>query len=213
MSLKVSISVALGTIGLVCITAACWIHLKAFAAQVLINAAWDRTQRGIADARPWPWADTTPVARMTFHDWKTLVVLEGSSGRNLAFAPSHDAASVLPGEPGNSVISAHRDTHFRELEHTRVGDRVEVERADGRRFLFVVTDARVVDSRTTRIALGSDDTRLTLVTCYPFDAITPGGPLRFVVTANVVAGAGYAPPRRVARAAALPRPVPLTGFL
>ena len=213
MSLKVSTSVALGTIGLVCITAACWIHLKAFAAQVLINAAWDRTQRGVADARPWPWADTTPVARMTFHDWKTLVVLEGSSGRNLAFAPSHDAASVLPGEPGNSVISAHRDTHFRELEHTRVGDRVEVERADGRRFLFVVTDARVVDSRTTRIALGSDDTRLTLVTCYPFDAITPGGPLRFVVTANVVAGAGYAPPRRVARAAALPRPVPLTGFL
>ena len=213
MSLKVSISVGLGTIGLVCITAACWIHLKAFGAQVLINAAWDRTQRGVADARPWPWADTTPVARMTFHDWKTLVVLEGSSGRNLAFAPSHDAASVLPGEPGNSVISAHRDTHFRELEHTRVGDRVEVERADGRRFLFVVTDARVVDSRTTRIALGTDDTRLTLVTCYPFDAITPGGPLRFVVTANVVAGAGYAPPRRVARAAALPRPVPLTGFL
>ena len=213
MSLKVSISVGLGTIGLVCITAACWIHLKAFAAQVLINAAWDRTQRGVADARPWPWADTTPVARMTFHDWKTLVVLEGSSGRNLAFAPSHDAASVLPGEPGNSVISAHRDTHFRELEHTRVGDRVEVERADGRRFLFAVSDVRVVDSRTTRIALGSDDTRLTLVTCYPFDAITPGGPLRFVVTANVVAGAGYAPPRRVARAAALPRPVPLTGFL
>jgi sortase (surface protein transpeptidase) len=27
--------------------------------------------------------------------------------------------------------------------------------------------------------------RLTLVTCYPFDAIEPGGPLRYVVTAEL----------------------------
>jgi sortase A len=213
VSPKVALSVAIGAIGLACITAGCWIHVKAFAAQALINAAWDRTQRGAAQARPWPWADTTPVARLTFHDWKPLVVLEGSSGRNLAFAPSHDAASVLPGDAGNSVISAHRDTHFRELEHARIGDRIQVERPDGRRFVFSVTDVRVVDSRTTRIALDGDEPRLTLVTCYPFDAIRPGGPLRFVVTANWIAGAGYAPPQRVARAAALPRPVPLTGLL
>ena len=225
MNTKGLICVALGTVGLACITAACWIHVKAFAAQALINAAWERTQRGAAEARPWPWADTTPVARMTFQDWKTLVVLEGSSGRNLAFAPSHDAASVLPGEPGNSVISAHRDTHFRELEHARIGERIQIERPDGRSFLFAVTDIRVVDSRTTRIALDGDEPRLTLVTCYPFDEISPGGPLRFVVTASSIAGAGPAsgplssplsgdtPPQRVARAAALPRPVPLTGFL
>jgi len=209
---RVAIAVGLGAIGFACVTAACWIHLKAFAAQVLINAAWDRTQQGVAEARPWPWADTTPVARMTFRDWKTLVVLEGSSGRNLAFAPSHDAASVLPGEPGNSVISAHRDTHFRELEHARIGDRIQVERPDGQHFLFSVTDVSVVDSRAKRIALDGDEPTLTLVTCYPFDAISPGGPLRFVVTAHFIAGAGYTPPRRVARAAAFPRPVPLTGF-
>jgi sortase A len=213
VSPKVALSLALGAMGLACITAGCWIHVKAIAAQTLINAAWNRTEHGDTQARPWPWADTTPVARLTFHDWKTLVVLEGSSGRNLAFAPSHDAASVLPGETGNSVISAHRDTHFRELEHARIGDRIQVERPDGRRFVFEVTDLRVVDSRTTRIALDSDQPRLTLVTCYPFNAISPGGPLRFVVTAIWIAGAGYAPPRRVARAAALPRPVPLTGLL
>jgi sortase A len=120
---------------------------------------------------------------------------------------------VLPGEPGNSVISAHRDTHFRELEDARVGDRISVERADGQRFLFAVTDVRVADSRTMRIALDDEEPRLTLVTCYPFDAISPGGPLRFVVTAHWIAGAGYTPPRRVARAAAFPRPVPLMGFL
>ena len=29
----------------------------------------------------------------------------------------------------------------------------------------------------------SDAPMLTLVTCYPFDAVVPGGPLRYVVTA------------------------------
>jgi sortase A len=216
MTLKLATAATLAALGLVCIVAAFWIHVKAFAAQVLINSAWDRTQQGANDARPWPWADTTPVARLTFHDWKSLVVLEGSSGRNLAFAPTHDAASVLPGELGNSVISAHRDTHFRELRHTRLGDGIRVERADGHTYLFTVTDIRVVDSRRARLALGDDLSRLTLVTCYPFDAIQPGGPLRFVVTAILSeprsAVAGYAPPRRVTRAAALPRPVPFEGF-
>jgi sortase A len=41
----------------------------------------------------------------------------------------------------------------------------------------------------------SDAPMLTLVTCYPFDAIVPGGPLRYVVTAvaRTVAADG-APP-------------------
>jgi sortase A len=214
---KLAGSALFAAIGIVCIVCASWIHLKAFAAQVLINAAWNRAEKGDVQARPWPWADTTPVARLTFHNWKTLVVLEGASGRNLAFAPSHDSASALPGERGNSVISAHRDTHFRELEHARRGNRIRVERPDGRIYLFSVTDVRVVDSRKMRVALDGEVPRLTLVTCYPFDSIQPGGPLRFVVTADALitdrgAGAGYTPPRRVARAAALPRPVPLSGF-
>ena len=217
MTLKFATAAAFVLIGIGCIVGGCWIHLKAFAAQALINAAWDRAKSGEKDARPWPWADTTPIARLTFHDWKTLVVLEGSSGRNLAFAPSHDAASVLPGEIGNSIISAHRDTHFRELEHARLGDGIRVERADGKTVLFTVTDVRVVDSRQARLMLEGDEPRLTLVTCYPFDAIRPGGPLRFVVTAEAVSEgsisvAGLTSPRAL-RAATFPRPVPVMGPL
>jgi len=208
-------------IGVACELQAGWIHLKAFVAQQLIVVAWERVRRGEVDARPWPWADAAAVGRLTIltgppaADSSTLlapsgtfapasrqkawVVLEGSSGRNLAFAPSHDSATVLPGEKGNSVISAHRDTHFRVLETLRVGDRLQVERADGRLALFEVNDVSVVDSRRVRIVLDHDAPRLTLVTCYPFDAIQPGGPLRFVVTADAIAGAGLTPPQRVAR--------------
>ena len=182
-----------------CLGQAGWIHAKAWLAQVLIEDAFSRAAtngvrprygtatngvRPPSGGRPWPWADTRPVARLRLPGAsRPLVVLAGSSGRNLAFGPAHDPASVLPGERGNSIISAHRDTHFRALAHLSVGDLVEVESVDGRRFQFAVTATEIVDSRYARLALDADEPRLTLVSCYPFDALDPNGPLRFVVTA------------------------------
>jgi LPXTG-site transpeptidase (sortase) family protein len=96
---------------------------------------------------------------------------------------------IAPGFPlqrGNSVIEGHRDTHFNILKQLRLGDRLDIELPDGRSVAFVVADLRVADTRKARISLGSQMPRLTLVTCYPFDALQPGGPLRYVVTADWV---------------------------
>ncbi|HRO88852.1 MAG TPA: class GN sortase, partial [Chiayiivirga sp.] len=182
---RTACALALLAFGLACLGQAGWIHAKAALAQVLVDRAFERALDGDPDARPWPWADTRPVARLRLADGgRSLVVLAGASGRNLAFGPAHDPASVLPGEPGNSLISGHRDTHFRGLARLRPGDRIAIERADGRRLEFIVAALQVVDSRRTRIALDGDVPRLILATCYPFDAVDPGGPLRFVVTAE-----------------------------
>lgn len=182
---RTTLALALFVIGLGCLGQAGWIHAKAALAQVLVDRAFERAREDGANAQPWPWADTQPVARLRIAGAAhTLVVLSGASGRNLAFGPAHDPASVLPGEPGNSLIAGHRDTHFRALEALQPGDRIEVERTDGRRLAFLVTTLEVVDSRRTRIALDGDTPRLILATCYPFDAVDPGGPLRFVVTAE-----------------------------
>jgi sortase A len=173
--------------GVVCVAEAGWIHCKAAVAQVLIGAAWRREQAGSRSPQPWPWADTRPSARLTFGEGantRQFIVLEGSSGRNLAFGPAHDPASVKPGEVGNSVIEGHRDTHFAVLRDVNVGDTLHIESVSNGRASFVVTNIRVVDSRRERIGLHADRPRLTLVTCYPFDAVTPGGPLRLVVTAD-----------------------------
>jgi sortase A len=178
-------AVAALVIGIACLGHSAWIHAKALVAQRLIEAAWQRTAQGDVDAKPWSWADTRPVAKLFLgRDSNALMVLEGSSGRNLAFGPTHDPASVLPGDRGNSVIEGHRDTHFGALRELRVGDVIRVELPRGRRESFVVAHLRVVDSRYSRISLESDTPRLTLVTCYPFDAVRPGGPLRYVVVAD-----------------------------
>ncbi len=63
---------------------------------------------------------------MTFQDRDTLVVLEGSSGAISRSRRATMPPACYPASAGNSVISAHRDTHFRELEHARVGDRISV---------------------------------------------------------------------------------------
>lgn len=163
---------------------AAWIHSKARLAQYLMQAAWERGLAGEREPKPWPWADTWPVARLIApRQGVEVFVLAGASGRTLAFGPGHLFGTASPGAAGNSVIAAHRDTHFAFLRHLAPGDELVVETPDGRRRRYLVDDAAVVDRRDLRATRPEPTPRLTLITCYPFDAVAPGGPLRYVVRA------------------------------
>jgi sortase A len=170
---------------------AAWIEAKAHLAQALVRHAWAETRAGARDARPWPWADTRPVARLLVPRRAVeTFVLAGASGRTLAFGPGHLDGTPQPGEPGNAVISGHRDTHFAFLRRLERGDEIVVEAPDGRQHRYLVASTRIVDRHDVWIVADAGDTRLTLVTCYPFDAIRPGGPLRYVVVARSTDGQG-----------------------
>ena len=41
-----------------------YIHAKAMVAQLLLESAWTETLSGNKEVKPWPWADTWPVARL-----------------------------------------------------------------------------------------------------------------------------------------------------
>ena len=160
-----------------------YIPAKAWVAQALMLRAWDRAEDGQLNPAPWPWADTWPVARMLAKSGDVdLIVLAGGSGRTLAFGPGHLSASSLPGQRGNSVIAGHRDTHFSFLKSLALGEPIQMETSDGREHTYRVFDIDVVDSRRVSIVLDTDESILSLVTCYPFNAIEPGGPMRYVVT-------------------------------
>ena len=164
-----------------------YIPAKAWVAQELMHRAWRKAEHGEAAPVPWPWADTWPVARLSARGGDIeLIVLEGGSGRTLAFGPGHLSVSVLPGEQGNSVIAGHRDTHFQFLQFLREGESIEVELADGQKQYYEVSDIDVVDSRRGSILLDTDTPMLSLVTCYPFNAMDAGGPMRYVVTAKLI---------------------------
>ena len=163
---------------------AAWIEAKAHVAQRLLRGAWRAAQGGTEEPRPWRWADTWPVARLTMPARGVdLLVLAGASGRTLAFGPGHVTGTALPGEAGNAVVSGHRDTHFAFLRELRPGDVIVVERRDREQRSYRVAASRVVEHDAGEVMGETWDARLTLVTCYPFDAVRPGGPLRYVVTA------------------------------
>jgi sortase A len=83
------------------------------------------------------------------------------------------------------ALAAHRDTHFRFLRDVQRGEQLLLELPDGSVQRYEVQTLSVVDERDTRL-LETPGSWLTLVTCYPFDALVPGGPLRFVVQARPV---------------------------
>ncbi len=164
-----------------------YIPAKAWLAQELMQRAWVRGSLGTERPVPWPWADTWPVARLVAKSGNVdLIVLAGGSGRTLAFGPGHLSASALPGEIGNTVIAGHRDTHFSFLRDVEIGELLVIETVSGEKHLYEIFDIDVVDSRRSSLLLDTDTAILSLVTCYPFEAIDPGGPMRYVVTAKML---------------------------
>ena len=161
-------------------------HAKAWLAPKLIERAWQQSLAdGAAGVKPWPWADTWPVARLRVTARGIdQFILAGDSGNALAFSPGHAAASAPLGSAGRAVIGGHRDTHFAFLEDISLGDSVTLELPGGLLRHYSVEDLAIVDTSRLPFVDAPALEELMLVTCYPFDAIDSGGPLRYVVVAR-----------------------------
>jgi len=177
----------LAVAGVLCSAHGAWMYAKAQLAQVLLERAWARTLHGERAVKPWGWADTWPVARIEFpRQRKSYIVLDGASGRTMAFGPGHVDGTAMPDRAGNCVISAHRDTQFAVLRDVEAGDPIVLQTRDGNSLRYRVLEHRIVNKNETSLLEPSRGRILTLITCFPFDAIRPGGPLRYVVIASAV---------------------------
>lgn len=156
-----------------------WIHAKAQLAQFLISRAWQQTLVRHAPVKPWPWADTWPVARLRWQDDVDLFVLAGVNGAALPFGPGMETHA----DNRNMLIAGHRDTHFAFLARVRPGDRLILTDMQGRDTVFQVRNREIINSRESSLLPVRNQRSLVLVTCYPFDALRAGGPLRMVITA------------------------------
>lgn len=112
------------------------------------------------------------------------VVVEGTGRKQLLLGPGHLESTPAPGENGNSVISAHRDTFFRHIYELQKGDEVLVQR-NGKTFKYVVLSKRIVQPTDYSVVDATKDARLTLITCYPTYYIGPA-PERLVVVSKLV---------------------------
>jgi len=158
------------------------------------RGAWDaaQAQRAVARVRavaltrapqPAP-ADGTPIGRLVIPRIDLdEIVLEGIETEDLNAGPGHLPGSVLPGERGNSIVSAHRDRHFNHFDALKVGDTVVTESRIGKT-TWVIVSQRVVD-KDARALVRTSDTTLTLTTCWPIRYVG-SAPSRLIVTAKPV---------------------------
>lgn len=160
------------------------IPAKAWLAQILLERAFAAAQASGAPSKPWPWADSAPIARISVPRLGVArIVLSGGSGEAMAFGPTLMPGGATPGERGTAVFAAHRDTHFDFLKHVRPGDAVLIEQPRGPALRYRVTGGRVVAHDRYAIDRYAPAGRIALVTCWPLGATEPG-PLRYVVSAE-----------------------------
>lgn len=164
-----------------------WMPTKAWLSQQLIAYSWEQSQVTKQPSPPWPWADTTAIAKMNIARLnKSIVLLQGTNPTTLAFSAGvmHQYSTLNSNSP--FVVAGHRDTHFSFLQDLKMKDVIALNDIHGTTQLYEVESIDVVDSNETPLLLAENNPSLLLITCYPFNAIRAGGSLRYVVKAKIL---------------------------
>jgi sortase A len=114
----------------------------------------------------------------------STIVFEGTDDNVLRIGVGHLSHTALPGEQGNVVLAAHRDTFFRPLRGVQKYDRIVVVTPAGTR-RYQVDSTAIVSPNYLEVLAPTPGETLTLVTCYPFDWFGHA-PKRFIVRAHEV---------------------------
>ena len=195
---------------LLCINAS-WLPTKAWLSQALISYSWQQsmaqqsqlTQNHLEQSyrqgnkakitntsvavKPWPWADTFPIAELSFKRLnEDIVVLNGGDPTTLAFS----AGAIAPFNQTNSakpfVVAGHRDSHFAFLEDILMKDVISMTDQHGQSQLYQVEEIDIVDASSGQLPVLANDSSLILITCYPFNAIGNDANERYVITAKLL---------------------------
>lgn len=144
------------------------------------TADWD-TARTAAHATALGGALPEAVLRIAALDLE-VPVYEGVTEWNLNRGAAWIEGTATFDERGNVGLAAHRDGYFRALQNVRTGDLVEVLTVN-ERLQYRVTDIRIVSPQAVEVLAPTEESALTLVTCYPFRQVGPS-PQRFIVRAT-----------------------------
>lgn len=178
-----------------------YIQAKAQLAQYFIKTAWVQTVAIHKNAetitrpqRPWAWADTHPVAKLSVPKFQIeQYVLAGATGSPLAFGPGHYAGTRLPGMIDvqstlsplkHTVIAGHHNTHFNFLKQLTLGDTITIENYQGKTYTYQITRREIFNSQSQQLPMSFDSQQLTLLTCLPRYVGELNPSQRLVITAK-----------------------------
>jgi sortase A len=179
----------------ICLVGACacfawggWVWLEQRLHQQQAQESFEELIRDPAPAKPAaPHDRDHPLAKLEIARLGVSGYVEdGFDSRTLGRAIGHSPRSAKPGEHGNVVLAAHRDTFFAGLRDVKVGDVVDMQASTGRHYRYKVSRVFVVDPKDSWVMQSSPrQDMLTMITCYPFHFVG-NAPNRLVVQAQPI---------------------------
>ena len=158
------------------------IEVKGKVAQVLLAYTWNKSLKESKSFKPWPSFDGSPILKLEIPQYNiSQIVLEGTSGQALAFGPAFHKESFLPFENKITAISSHRDSHGEYIKNLEIGDILKLQDLDKNWHTYKIEEFLIVNVKDA-VTINKRN-RLLLITCYPFDALLSGTPLRYIVSA------------------------------
>jgi len=178
-------SLALVVIGVVLLGYVAGQYWGMYRSQKNLEAEWQRQAATVSVPGKAPVSPDQLLTRLEIPKIQMdAIVVEGASRRELSECPGHMKQTAQPGDTGNAVITAHRDTFFRHIYELNRGDQIKVRRS-GRLFTYEVTGKRIVMPEDVSVIKPTDNAQLTLITCYPTYYIGPA-PKRLVVFSKLI---------------------------
>jgi sortase A len=160
--------------GLIGIAKASMQPIKAIIGQHYLEVAWKESLKANKLSKPWRSADFYMIGELTVPKLKiSRVILNSASGEAMAWGIGrvNNAQTLQKRQP--IILAGHRDSHMQFMSELNVGDKLELMMSDKLLKTFIISKTDITNKpELIMSALNTDDERLILTTCWPFNSST-----------------------------------------
>ncbi|MDA9895543.1 class D sortase [Amylibacter sp.] len=174
-------------LGLVGITKASLMPIKAIIGQHYLEVAWKESLKSNKLSKPWKSADFYMIGELKVPKLKvSRVILNSVSGEAMAWSIGRvtNLNHAIDKQP--IILAGHRDSHMQFMSKLNIGDKIELTMSDGLMTTYIISGTEVSDKpevALSPVTLGSES--LILTTCWPFNAMKSGDQ-RYLIFADKV---------------------------
>ena len=174
-------------LGLVGITKASLMPIKAIIGQHYLEVAWKESLKSNKLSKPWKSADFYMIGELKVPKLKvSRVILNSVSGEAMAWSIGRvtNLGNAIDKQP--IILAGHRDSHMQFMSELNIGDKIELTMSDGVLTTYIISGTEVSDKpevALSPVTLGSES--LILTTCWPFNAMKSGDQ-RYLIFADKV---------------------------
>ena len=174
-------------LGIVGITKASLMPIKAIIGQHYLEVAWKESLKNNKLSKPWKSADFYMIGELRVPKLKvSRVILNSVSGEAMAWSIGRvtNLGNALDKQP--IILAGHRDSHMQFMSELNIGDKIELMMSDGLLRLYNISEAQINQKATLDVSLPKfTNNSLILTTCWPFNS-ERSGTQRYIIIAELV---------------------------